>query len=248
MKEFNTKQVLKKALQSSVANLDEAKGIVEIAIAAFNNVDSYGDIVRKGAFKKTFTQNFNRIKHVIDHRWDTTSIVGLPLKLWETDRYAMAQSQLNLDSDNGRDLFQLYKFFSDNNRTLEHSFAYRIIKAQDNEDIAGFDITELAMREYTTCGWGANEDTPLVSMKNDSIFADIMDLDNEQICGEFLKTIEQLMRKADISESLGKKLQDMSAILRKSSDEHEPLPKHSEPEPTQAKADDFKKLLFLTQL
>ena len=248
MKDFNTKQVLKKALQSSVENIDEAKGIVEIAMAAFNNVDAVGDIIRKGAFKKTFSENFKRIKHVVDHRWETTSIVGLPIELWETDKYAMAKSQLNIESDKGRDLFQLYKFFADNNRSLEHSIAYRIIKAQDNEQISGYDITELALREYTTCGWGVNEDTPLVGMKSDSIFANIMDLDNEQISGEFLKTIEQLMRKADISESFGKKLQDMSAILRKSSDEPEPLSKHSEPEPTGAGADDFKKLLFLTQL
>lgn len=153
MKSFSTKQVLQKALQASVVNIEDAKGIVDIAIASFNNVDSYGDIIRRGSFTKTFSQNFSRIKHVVDHGWDTSSIVGLPIKLWETDKYAMASSQLNIDSDRGRNLFQLYKFFADNSRSLEHSIAYRIIKTQDNEDISGYDITELALREYTTCGW-----------------------------------------------------------------------------------------------
>ena len=76
MKSFSTKQVLQKALQASVINIEDAKGIVDIAIASFNNVDSYGDIIRKGAFSKTFSQNFSRIKHVVDHGWDTSSIVG----------------------------------------------------------------------------------------------------------------------------------------------------------------------------
>lgn len=253
MKEFNSKEVHKKALTSEVSDIDSAKGIVDIAFSSFNNVDSYGDIVRKGAFTKTFKDQFSRIKHVVDHGWDTKDIVGLPIKLWETDKFAMASSQLNMNLDKCRDLFEQYKFFADMGRSLEHSFAYRIIKTQANEDIAGYDITELAMREYSTCAWGANENTPLIGMKSDAdtnltmlfnwLQKDIAPESIEQSKALIATTIESMLRKANLTDAYGQKLEDICSELRKSSDV-EPG-NHSNNEPTQATGEDFKKLLFL---
>lgn len=57
------------------------KGIVTIAVSKFDNTDSVGDVVRKGAFTKTFAEGGNRIKHVIDHQLKAAAVVGLPIKM-----------------------------------------------------------------------------------------------------------------------------------------------------------------------
>lgn len=252
MKDFNTKDIRTKALAASVTDIDSAKGIVDIAFAAFNNIDSYGDILRKGAFAKTFKDQFLRIKHVVDHGWDTKDIVGLPLKLWETDKYAMASSQLNMQLDSAKNLFEQYKFFAEHNRTLEHSFAYRIIKTQGNEDIAGYDITELAMREYTTCGWGANAETPLIGMKSDDgnismllnwIQKGIQPDDMESAKVSIADTIDLFLSKANVTDAYGRKLEDIMLDLRKTS-VIEPI-NHSPIEPSQVSDNEIRNLLKL---
>lgn len=251
MKEFNKAEYRQKALVASVSDVD-AKGIVDIAIASFNNVDAYGDIIRNGAFKKTFKDSFNRIKHVVDHGWTTKDIVGLPLKLWETQMYAMASSQLNINLESGKNLFEQYKFFAEHDRSLEHSIAYRIIKTNDNTEISGYDISELAMREYTTCGWGANAETPLIGLKNDNqgfpaqvllkwLSNGIAPDNIEEAKSEIADTIELLLRKANVTDAYGRKLEDIIADLRKTS-EKEPS-NHSAPEPSELGAKEIESLL-----
>jgi phage head maturation protease len=54
------------------ADIDASKGIVTGYFAAFNNKDSDGDIIVKGAFAKTIKErgpqsSKPRIKHLLDH-------------------------------------------------------------------------------------------------------------------------------------------------------------------------------------
>jgi HK97 family phage prohead protease len=155
--------VEKKNFSYQVKELDQ-KGIVTIAIAGLNNKDSDKDIIRPGSFTKTFQEGSNRIKHVNQH--DLTKILGLPLKMWETSDHAIVESKLNLEKEMVRDVFSDYKFFAEHQRTLEHSIGYKIMKTKENPDIEGFEITELKLYEYSTVTLGANENTPLVDIKN----------------------------------------------------------------------------------
>lgn len=54
-----------KALQSFVKSI-EGRKVTGIA-SVFGNIDSYGDIVHKGAFKKTIEENGARVKHLWMH-------------------------------------------------------------------------------------------------------------------------------------------------------------------------------------
>jgi hypothetical protein len=156
-----------KAFEDQVLDVKEdgGKGIVTIAISAFDNVDSYGDIVRKGAFKRTFTDGFKRHKHVTDHSLKQTSVVGLPLKMYENSTHAIVESALNLEKQIARDLYSDYKFFKANGRSLEHSYMYQTIKRNENNALKGEDIAELKMYEYSTVALGANDETPLLGLK-----------------------------------------------------------------------------------
>jgi HK97 family phage prohead protease len=193
-----------KSFKYQVKDVNE-KGIVTIAISKFDNIDSYGDIVRKGAFAKTFKEGSNRIKHVLDHELRYQSLVGLPAKMYETDTHAVVESVLNLELQKAKDLFSNYKFFAANDRTLEHSYMYETIKRNENNDIKGEEIAELKMYEYSTVAMGANPETPLIDLKSLKSADDV------------LNSIEQLaqhLRKGDITNEQGEKLESLINTLK----------------------------------
>lgn len=188
-----------KSLKSEVVDIVE-KGIVTIAISKFDNRDAYDDIVRKGAFTKTFKEGGHRIKHVMDHQLRQMSVVGLPIKMYENDTHAIVESALNLEKQIARDLFSDYKFFKENGKTLEHSYMYETIKRNENKDIKGEDIAELKMYEYSTVALGANEHTPLLDIKSLD-FSDIVKL-------------EEFLRKNDVTNSKGKQIEEIIKSIK----------------------------------
>jgi len=119
----------RKSLKSEVVDIAE-KGIVTIAISRFDNEDMGGDIVRKGAFVRTFKEGGDRIKHYMDHQLKQMANVGLPVKMYETSTHAVVESALNLEKEISRDLFSDYKFFKEHGKTLEHSYGYETIKGK----------------------------------------------------------------------------------------------------------------------
>ena len=194
-------------LKSFGSKIDDVKdkGIVTIAISKFDIEDSAGDIVRKGAFADTFINDMSRIKHLIDHDFSIKNLIGYPIKLWETNEYAMVQSQLLIEKELARDVFVSYKAFAEAGRTLEHSYAYRVTGKQPNDKIGGVDITALKMREYSTVLFGCNEHTPMIEAKSEKDISD------------YIERLELILKKADISELIGleieKKLSEIKSIL-----------------------------------
>ena len=137
-------------------------GIVTIAVSAFGNVDHDGDIICKGAFTKTISENGQRIKHLLNHNQDY--LIGCILKAEETNNNLVVESALNLDTQLGKDVFSFYKLYQKHGRTLEHSIGFEDIKRKDSDPRQ---ITETQLWEVSTLyGWGANEQTPLLGIKS----------------------------------------------------------------------------------
>lgn len=159
--------VILKNLEYQVKDLDDKKGIVVVYINAFNVEDTDGDISLPGSFKRTFKNNGNRIQHWLNH--DRNKLLGVPIKLGEDDFGAYAHSQLNLQKQLSRDVFEDYKLFAEHGKTLEHSVRVRPIKFE--EDRTGDHFTRkvsewmLVMEYSTVYGWGANSETPLIDIK-----------------------------------------------------------------------------------
>ena len=188
-----------KSLKSEVVDIAE-KGIVTIAISKFGNRDSYDDIVRKGAFTKTFQEGGGRIKHVMDHQLRQMAVVGLPMKMYETDTHAVVESALNLEKQISRDLFSDYKFFKEHGKTLEHSYMYDTVKTNENREIKGEDIAELKMYEYSTVAMGANSETPLLDIKSWAV--------------EDVALLEDYLRKYDVSNTKGKQIEEIIKLIK----------------------------------
>ena len=184
-------EIMFKSLSHEVKDLDEAKGIVTIYINAFNNEDSDGDISAPGSFKRTFKNNLKIIKHLLNHNGDY--LLGLPIELYEDDHGAVAVSQMNMKKQIVKDVFEDYRLFAANKRSLDHSIRVRAIKRDtDNEQI----VLEWKLWEYSTLyTWGANPETPLIDIKS-------------------LDELEIMMREGNYSDEKARKIEKLYDQLK----------------------------------
>lgn len=158
-----------KSLSLSVKGVDQAKGIIEGYASAFGNVDSDGDMIRKGAFAKTIMergpQGKNQIFHLAQH--NPTQILGKPIELIEDDYGLKFVSQIS-KTQLGMDYIQLYMDEIIN----EHSIGFNTLLA-DSEGGANV-IKEVKLWEYSAVTWGANEMTPTLSAKTATEYLDTL--------------------------------------------------------------------------
>jgi len=157
-----------KDFEAEVKDLDTTKGIVTVYINAFNNEDSDGDISLPGSFKRTFKNNGKTLQHWLNH--DRDKLLGVPIKLYEDSVGAIAVSQLNINKQLGKDVFEDYKLFAEHGKTLQHSVRVMPIKFEEERDGDKYTrkVSEWKMiMEYSTLyGWGANQQTPLIDIKS----------------------------------------------------------------------------------
>ena len=165
------------------------EGIVSIYVNGFGNVDSDNDISEPGSFDKTIRENFKRIKHLKDH--DRTICLGIPIEIKSDNFGLLVRSKMNLQKQIVKDVFEDYKFMAENERTLEHSIGYRVIKAYWEDPEKPYNsvrhITEYKLLEYSTLSFlGANENTPCVGIKGDmSVLQDDIKLLNDMLKGQY---------------------------------------------------------------
>jgi uncharacterized protein len=144
-----------------IEDVDDVKGIVTGYFSAFNNIDSDGDVIVSGAYKKTVGENGpmgrNRIMHLLQH--NPLMPLAKPMELIEDAKGLRFVSKIT-ETSYGKDVIKLYAEGVFN----EHSVGFEIIKS-DNK--AGYrEIREIKLWEGSTVTWGANPNTPIESMKS----------------------------------------------------------------------------------
>ncbi len=160
-----------KKLDHKVEDIDEKRGVVGIVINKVGVIDDDGDISAPGSFSKTIRENVRRIKHFLNHdRW---ILLGLPKEIKMQGDKLVALSLMNMSKQVARDVFEDYKFFAENDRTLEHSIGFEVIKRDKTDKRI---ILEYKLWEYSTLtSWGANKDTPLMYLKETNNIAQRME-------------------------------------------------------------------------
>jgi len=138
--------------------------VVTVAVNAFGNMDSQGDISVQGSFTKTLKENFGRIKHFLNH--DTDKLIGCPLEGREENGYLVMVSEM-ANTQLANDVLELYKLYDKNQRTLEHSIG---VEAMQRDKDNPSKVLQWKLWEYSTLySWGANEKTPLLGIKRDDL-------------------------------------------------------------------------------
>jgi HK97 family phage prohead protease len=153
--------IYKNISQGIIEDIDEVKGLVTGYFSAFNNIDSDGDVIVSGAYKKTVAENGpigkNRIMHLLQH--NPLMPLAKPMELMEDGKGLRFTSKIT-ETSYGKDVIKLYAEGVFN----EHSVGFEIIKS-DNK--AGYrEIREIKLWEGSTVTWGANPNTPIESMKS----------------------------------------------------------------------------------
>jgi len=141
------------------------KGMVQIAVNAFNNEDSDGDISLPGSFKKTLKENFGRVRWFLNH--DVTQLLGVPIKGYEKGDHLVMEAQFNLEKQLAKDTYQDYKLYAEHGKSLEHSVGVQAIKYDIDNESQVRKISEWKLWEFSTLThWGANENTPMLGIKS----------------------------------------------------------------------------------
>jgi len=156
-----------KNLNQGIADVDVKKGIVTGYFSSFDNMDSDGDVIRKGAFTKTIKENFQRVRHLLDH--DATKAVGKIQMLQEDAKGLYYESKAGRHTL-GRDFLLMVE----DGLITEHSIGFVTIKQKNMGNYN--EISEVKLYEGSSLqGWGANEMTPITGMKNYDNISHMMD-------------------------------------------------------------------------
>ena len=184
----------------SIKDIDEKAGIITGYFSIFGNKDSDNDVITKGAYKKTLSENYNRVKHLYQHDSfrPLAGVKNNKLVVKEDSKGLYFESTISQTSW-GRDAIKLYA----DGVVDEHSVGFQTVKAVDRSDYR--EITEIKLWEGSTVTWGANElalsksafDVDSVTKKMDSVIKSIRTgkYENEEIFDSleyYFKQLQQL--------------------------------------------------------
>jgi len=153
IKGMNLPYVLKNT-GTSIKEVDIERRLVEGYFSIFDFKDSDGDILMKGAFKKTIEENGtsgkNRIMHLYQH--DPLMVLGKPMTLMEDDKGLYFKTMIT-DTELGTDVLKLYR----DGVLKEHSVGINFVQREYSNNDDAYIVKECKMWEGSTVTWGANE-------------------------------------------------------------------------------------------
>lgn len=126
--------------------------------AVFGNVDRTGDIIHKGAFKKTISENKGSVVMVANHKQDKP--VGRVTSM-EEDDYGLKFSGYTSNTESGQEYKQLMK----DGVIDSFSIGYKVTKWDRNEH-GGRNIYELKLFEISPVAIPMNPEAKLLEVKS----------------------------------------------------------------------------------
>ena len=165
---------------------DSAAGVVKGYGSVFGNVDSDGDIINKGAYKKTIQENGQRVKYLYQHDMDKP--LGKMVHLEEDDKGLVFEAHIP-KTQLGKDVVELMKA----GVITENSVGILPIQKEMGHD--GYrHLNEVKLFEISAVTLAANYQAMIMDVKGN--------VDPQKIAKRFDK-IAQLLRKGEISDELG---------------------------------------------
>jgi len=137
------------------------QGLIEAYVSIFGNVDSYNDIIEKGAFEESLKDKLP--KGVWMHNWDEP--VAKTLEAKEDNIGLYIKGQFNLETQRGREAF------SDLKMGIIDEFSIGFVVKDDSwDDETGIrTIKKIKLYEWSPVLAGANPKTSLIDAKTDEI-------------------------------------------------------------------------------
>ena len=176
-----------KSFDGNVKDVDSKQGIVSGYFSAFGMVDSDGDIMMPGAFKRSIQdwgpEAKGRVKHLLNH--DPSQPLGKIIELKEDSYGLFYRSQVGTHRL-GQDFIKMVE----SDLIGEHSIGFRILREQKSD--SANEIHEVMLYEGSSLtAWGANEYTPILGIKSS---------DNVIKMQEQIKSFEKFIRNSDVTD------------------------------------------------
>ena len=176
-----------KSFEGNVKDVDSKQGIVSGYFSAFGMVDSDGDIMMPGAFKRSIQdwgpEAKGRVKHLLNH--DPSQPLGKILELKEDGYGLFYRSQVG-SHRLGQDFIKMVE----SDLIGEHSIGFRILREQKSSEAN--EIHEVMLFEGSSLtAWGANEYTPILGIKS---------LADSTKIQEQIKSFEKFIRNSDVTD------------------------------------------------
>jgi uncharacterized protein len=158
-------------IKAAGPNEGTEEGVFEAIVAAYN-VDSVGDRIRPGAFKKTL-EDWKTAGDPIPVLWahksdDPEYHIGHVLEAEERPEGLWVKAQIDIDDPQSKSA-KVYRLLK-GRRVRNFSFSYDEVSsepAQKDDTGAKKDLLELKVYEVGPCLIGANQQTALISVKHD---------------------------------------------------------------------------------
>jgi HK97 family phage prohead protease len=201
-----------KCFNVQVKSADLEEGVISGYASVFGNVDSYGDIVAKGAFSKSI-EKIEKAGKVISvfyghNMEDPRANIGRVIELREDSHGLFFKAQLDLSGGTyGRLVYEQLK----DGRLDSLSFGFSVIDGANAE--AGYELRELELYEISVVPIPANQEALITEVKaGRAISAKNMDLIRRahEALGELLSAYED---DPEITNNGGQKGVPMAEIM-----------------------------------
>jgi HK97 family phage prohead protease len=178
-----------KAARLEFKDVDSKKMTVTGYFSKFGNVDSDGDIMMPGAFKRSIADwgpdGKQRIKHLMNHRPDQP--LG-KITILKEDSYGLYYESDLVKTTFGMDFIKM----AEGGIITEHSIGFNTLT--ENKGAMGNEIKDVKLFEGSSLtAWGANMDTPFLGFKSEM---DINELKQE------IRIFEKFIRNTDASDNV----------------------------------------------
>lgn len=205
---ISEKPRLVKNIPMPIQDMDETKGYIRGVFAHFGSLDKHGDIIQKGAFKKTILEHgpkgTNEIAHLLDHKGDNA--VAAITELDEVGNNLEYTSFIGTH-DQGRNFREMVK----SGIIKFHSIGYSTVKQfYDNQQKANL-LQELKLWEGSSLQFiAANHNTPVLGMKS------FEQMDQEEIM-DYLYLLEKFVRNTNATDDciieIEKRIKSLSELI-----------------------------------
>jgi HK97 family phage prohead protease len=155
-----------------------AEGQFIALVSVFNNEDTYGDVVRPGAFTQTLADwaaKGDDVPVIWAHQWsDPFAHIGHVVKATETLQGLEVTGQID-DLEENETAAQVYRLLK-GRRVTQFSFAYDVpngggawVKDDDHRWGGYYELRQLDLHEVGPCLLGVNRETELLAAKAQSL-------------------------------------------------------------------------------
>lgn len=152
-----------KSVNDSVLDVDDTSRRVKIAISEMGSVDYDNDVIDQNAYTKTIIERGpkgkNKIFHLTDHKADLKNALGKFSDLHVDGNKLIGINDI-VKTTWGNDVLEMYK----SGTITEHSVGFSTVKADEGKNGGPRIIKEIKLYEGSACLWGANENTPTISV------------------------------------------------------------------------------------